>query len=108
MAEIRMVFRLSVIDEEGVTDAIIGILQEAEMAAIIEAAEKYKFPCLRFISFDSNTYFSNKQQYIIMKELKFLEQISTDNQGAIDLIREGLAISVKGSFSQLKFEPIHA
>lgn len=107
MSELRMVFRLSVIDEEGLTDAIIGILQEAEMELIIEAAKKYAFRCLRFVSCDSNTYFSEKQQYIIMKELQFLEQISTDNQDAIALIRKGLAVSVKDSFSQLKFEPIH-
>lgn len=101
-----MVVRLSVIDEDGSLEAVIGILQETEIADIVDAAKKYNLACLRFISLSYNTFFSYKQQCMIRNEVTVLQRVLGVNNSALLLISQGLVISVQDSFSQLKFEPI--
>lgn len=104
-----MRMRLSVIDEDGSTDAVIGFFSKSDMANIIECAEKNKLFCLQFVSLIDNTYFNHRQQYLMKNDLNFLKQKGNLSLNVLNMIEHGLEVATKdSSFTQLKFEPIEA
>ena len=103
-----MEIRLLVIDEERNTIGIVGFFSALDMQKIIEYAEENNLFCLQFISLTFDTHFNERQQHLIVKDLEVLRKQDDLNKDILKMIADGLLIAKTDSFSQLKFEPMHA
>lgn len=99
-----MAILLKIIDEEGALIRAIGTIEDLELLAFVENAEKRDMKCLSFVTIAGDTIFNEAQVHEIKKEVEELDKIDGINKKIIQLLREGIKEALEDVHQYLKFE----